>query len=637
MTAKTKTVVIRLANVVRRLAAEVGLDEKTVKYVLRRFRAEGLTFLTKTLPKLSKSVLYSLEYGTFQRKLDSTTYLTDFAWKGSSLVYFSSLLALIFDRSGRVLDTAGPAISRLRTFCEYLYKLATDSTDADRAKALRNWKAVDEEVILPDASWIRVLKKNFETYYGGVSKAHVHSILEKCRPRFTSGSFYGSERTTSVRNVPLRTKTELREIASTRPVNWAVYKQLSDDWVGTCPIECRPFSGYFKPYPSAPTKITLKSDKRTTKVLFVPKDSRAPRTISKEPLLKLKAQMSYFDFVSSNLQRLTGGRINFTDQEVNKNLAKQGSIDKSWATLDLKEASDRVGYRLCKEIFANSPGLLWFINHARSTHAEITDSTVIKLKKLAGMGSGLTFPSMALVIHLSICSFVTRKTGIPYREVMDQVYVYGDDVIVPRLWYSHAIRALEKSSLRVNGEKSFHRGFFRESCGGDYFKGVDVTPVRLRLAGADLPTSASLSVYELRTARGGVSLNLESAGILQLERHCRELVLKGFYYLAEYYYGQLEKSLGSLPFVAEKSPVLGRLETDSTRRFSGTYWVPVPVTIKGQTCPYKFISSRLRVSEQSEDWYSYLFPESGKSEYGIIPLPRSIKLVRRVVEAPELY
>ena len=39
---------------------------------------------------------------------------------------------------------------------------------------------------------------------------------------------------------------------------------------------------------------------------------------------------------------------------------------------------------------------------------------------------------------------------------------------------------LEAFGLLVNKKKSFSKGNFRESCGGDYFMGTDVTPVYMR-------------------------------------------------------------------------------------------------------------------------------------------------------------
>jgi hypothetical protein len=58
--------------------------------------------------------------------------------------------------------------------------------------------------------------------------------------------------------------------------------------------------------------------------------------------------------------------------------------------------------------------------------------------------------------------------------------VYGDDIIVPTEMATSTMVTLETFGLRVNHSKSYCTGFFRESCGGDYYKGVDITPVYCR-------------------------------------------------------------------------------------------------------------------------------------------------------------
>jgi hypothetical protein len=85
------------------------------------------------------------------------------------------------------------------------------------------------------------------------------------------------------------------------------------------------------------------------KLTAVPKDSRGPRLICVHPKeaiwiqqgqrLKLEAAIT-----SSNL---TKGRINFTDQTVNGGLALESSKSGRLATLDLKEASDRISCNSC--------------------------------------------------------------------------------------------------------------------------------------------------------------------------------------------------------------------------------------------------------------------------------------------------
>jgi hypothetical protein len=58
--------------------------------------------------------------------------------------------------------------------------------------------------------------------------------------------------------------------------------------------------------------------------------------------------------------------------------------------------------------------------------------------------------------------------------------VYGDDIVVHSADAENAMHILESFGFVVNRDKSFVKGFFKESCGVDAFHGVDVTPVRFR-------------------------------------------------------------------------------------------------------------------------------------------------------------
>jgi hypothetical protein len=65
-------------------------------------------------------------------------------------------------------------------------------------------------------------------------------------------------------------------------------------------------------------------------------------------------------------------------------------------------------------------------------------------------------------------------------NALRSVSLYGDDIIVPTATAVSVVGGLESFGLKVNIRKSFWTGEFRESCGGDYFRGLDVTPVYLR-------------------------------------------------------------------------------------------------------------------------------------------------------------
>lgn len=521
------------ASIVKKLAIDCGIDSYTVTYVVRRLNAEGPKFLTVTLPSLSKRVLSSIEKGHFDR-----SEYTCFAWKAALLRPFAGLLVKIFSPvDGSLKPDACPvALWSIRQFCEYFYKLSFDFEPSVLSKAEETYEQTEAATAAytPDFSWSELLRKNFETFYAPISRAHVHEVFAHSRPRNGPGAFAGFNR-------------KVRD--SFGVDHHALYKALPADEIGLCAISHRAFSGYFKSYPSSPELQSFVNPGDTCEVLFVPKDSRAPRVISKEPYHLIRAQLAYFDWLSQKLEDHTHQRVVFSDQSISQRLAREASITGEYATLDLKDASDRVPLRLIESIFLNSPACRWFISNTRSSYAQLPSGKVLALSKLAGMGSGLTFATMSLLIHLSIVSHVSRTTRIPYKQCMGRVYVYGDDVIVPREWYDIAVKGLSLSNLLVNNEKSFTKGPFRESCGGDYFKGNDVGPVRLKLTGANL---RSPSFYKDGFFRIGVD-----AGILQLERHVRELYSSGLMALTAFYKGKLKRSLHHFPKVSGDSPYLG--------------------------------------------------------------------------------
>lgn len=602
-----------LPTILKSLAVDCEIDVETLKYCLERYAREGISFLTKTLPQLSKAVVSSLEEGVFLRP-------TAFAWKGRSLLVFRSLLCQIFLPSGKLRsDASARAIKLLRQFCEYFYKLTIDPSGVELENAAQSY--LDHEKRLetepgPSSEWVDKLRKNFETHYNYISRLTLDDILGSNRPRGTSGSFFNSQ--------------DCRDLQGTK-IPWALFKHLrAGESNPNVPFGFSGQAGLFLAYPSSSEGLYYQQrPERTCQVMFVPKDSRAPRVISKEPLLLVKAQMSYFDTVSRKLEIGTSNRINFTKQSVNQELARTGSVDKRNGTVDLRDASDSVLYSLVKGVFRNSPGMYACITRLRSTHAIVptqNGDVKVELRKLAGMGSGLTFPTMALLIHLSVTTRISQRTGIPFQDASKMVYVYGDDLIVPRKYYEYALEGLSLSALKVNANKSFVRGFFRESCGADYFKGEDVGITRLRISSGNIGTVKELN-------RRGV-IRFTDHALMQLERHCRELVDNGLLVTAHAYYKRIARAVGNLPYVSRTSPVIGRYDkgrfvTDIAEKAM----VPVSVRVDFSTGmdPYKYLGRVLRPSEPLQFTTIDELVDDQVTPFGVVTQPRKVRLVKRVV------
>jgi hypothetical protein len=174
--------------------------------------------------------------------------------------------------------------------------------------------------------------------------------------------------------------------------------------------------------------------------------------------------------------KLTKGKINFTDQSVNSKIALESSASRSFATIDLKDASDCLSLKLFRFLFG---GASKFFESCRATDIKLLDGRVHQLRKYAPMGNATVFPVESLVFWAVVRSGILCY----YGETCDDVYVFGDDIAVPTKFYDGAIKALVRAGFKPNPNKCFSRGLFRESCGVDAFNGIDVTPHRIKKHG----------------------------------------------------------------------------------------------------------------------------------------------------------
>jgi hypothetical protein len=216
------------------------------------------------------------------------------------------------------------------------------------------------------------------------------------------------------------------------------------------------------------------------KLVAVPKDSRGPRLICVHPKEAVWIQQGQRHILERAIvhSKLTAGRINFDDQSVNGHLALSSSSDRSFVTIDLKEASDRISNVLIAYLFGYASKLL---SCSRASHVVMLDGRLLKLNMFAPMGNALTFPVESLVFWALVRAGILSRHGIN----CDDVYVFGDDIIVPTKFYDGAILGLVSAGLIPNEGKTFRKGFFRESCGVDAYHGKDVTPYRMKVRGVN--------------------------------------------------------------------------------------------------------------------------------------------------------
>lgn len=208
------------------------------------------------------------------------------------------------------------------------------------------------------------------------------------------------------------------------------------------------------------------------KISFVPKTAKTHRSIAIEPLLNGYIQKGVDNVMRKRLRRIG---IDLSFQEPNQELARKGSLDDSedsFVTIDLSSASDSISIELCREILP--PNWFAFLDATRSKSYEYR-GVVKRFSKFCSMGNGFCFPLETLIFVAACQVCDAGRPGIDFR-------VYGDDIIVKKHVAPKVLELLRYLGFDFNKDKTFVEGPFRESCGADWFGGVDVRPFTLDFA-----------------------------------------------------------------------------------------------------------------------------------------------------------
>ncbi len=215
---------------------------------------------------------------------------------------------------------------------------------------------------------------------------------------------------------------------------------------------------------------------RGNRFTTVSKDCTKDRGIAVEPSVNLFYQLAFGRKIRDALLR--NGNINLSEgQIIHKRVACEASKHGQFATLDLSNASDTVCKALVKLLLPRK----WFevLDSLRSPFTLFREKWVY-LEKFSSMGNGFTF-ELETAIYLAICLAVRNLRALddPSLALLTpgrDMWVFGDDIIVPTTIAQDVVSALTYLGFSINKDKSFVDGRFRESCGGDYFDGVDVRP-----------------------------------------------------------------------------------------------------------------------------------------------------------------
>nr|WKV33822.1 MAG: RNA-dependent RNA polymerase [Riboviria sp.] len=153
-------------------------------------------------------------------------------------------------------------------------------------------------------------------------------------------------------------------------------------------------------------------------------------------------------------------------------VGSRGSELNPYVTFDITNASSTIAYETVYNLFPRSWALL--LDRWREPSTDYLGTKHDNFK-FSAMGNGYTF-EMESVLFFALAKAAQIYSG-------DGAFFcssFGDDIIVTQSSSENLIDLFNWCGLRVNKTKSFTDGYFRESCGGDYWDGNDVTPVYLK-------------------------------------------------------------------------------------------------------------------------------------------------------------
>jgi hypothetical protein len=501
------------------------------KRVADRVESEGLSFLTITLPAFGKD---------FEKSLDqlqvAPNAFAGFSRRQGLPLFLGGFLELIFNRvDGVLLDEPSiDAIFAVRQLCCLFSKVELPVSDRRKAQAMRQYVQCELDVQLADERISNDLLISFQRM-STTLWARAASVVDE-------NVFYGR---LVPKHGPGSTADRLLGNQKYRMHTWT--QRLE---------ECFPSGEYLLAnwrHHSLLDHVELQDPgaEQPVKVISVPKTMKTPRIIAMEPAHMQYMQQAIMESLVTELERRRlndlspnwiSQMIGFEHQEPNRLMARKASSDGSLATLDLSEASDRVSFLHVKNLLHRFPHLAEAVDATRSRTADVDGHGVIPLAKYASMGSGLCFPIEAMVFLTIVFVAIERDLNrqirwSDLRHFCGKVRVYGDDIIVPVEYTHTVIETLEAFGLKVNSNKSFWTGKFRELCGGDYYDGTDVTPVKFR---RKFPASR-------RNAQEIISLIASRNQFYEL----------GLWQFARFLDTEIRKLI-PFPIVEEDSPIHGR-------------------------------------------------------------------------------
>lgn len=477
-------------------AADYTKDLDTLR---RRFRAEGASFATRTLPTLMDGLLAYLERGVSDYPGFKTVP------GGDHPAFLQQLFAPIYSATSDEAERT-VCIKLIYQFSVSFKKIKGPYPLNVLSKQLDDFVEVDKEIgnikLFRDSN-LPILRHARAIITRLFKDVDIEESMH-ARPRPGPGA----------------TNTPVEKHMRYEP--HVLYTQIDD----VLPYDTWFYNSPWHTVVKAQDYLKLVKDKvhsPRSRFRFVDKQVGKARGICIEENETQWFQQAFKNLMYETLEKHpeTRGKVNFASQDVNRKLALSSSRTLSMATIDMKEASDRIPRDLVGYLFSNLPELREVLLALSTRYIDFPkeicgDKDFIEVQKYAPMGSGLCFPVMA-VVHYALITAIILETAIQNRyRLSKKVYVYGDDIILPTQCVQAIYDWLPQFGMKLNELKSYYTSHFRESCGLHAYNGEEITPVYFR----SIPTQHSRTDGLLSAI--GTEYGLYSRGLLLTSQLLRQ-------------------------------------------------------------------------------------------------------------------
>lgn len=500
-------------------SADYTRDRRTIK---RRLNNEGFAFVADVLPSLMDGLLNHLEGG-------ESTFSSKFKCRGGRPTFLRRLTEIATNGHNYKPEMQAKAM-------EYVYNISVCGkkyrATPDEQPVLKQWTDFLEtdrslmDIDISSSELSPVMDSVATQWY---NFAHDLSIDDAdCIPRPGPGATVGNIQ------------------KSRRYAPHVMYEQVDKVF----PYESWFFSHPYDLVDQTRNYLNLykeKVEEPHSEYLLVPKTYRKWRGICKEANEVQFIQQALRRLLTRAIKRRLANHLPLDDQGVHAKLALEASIDRSNATIDESEASDRIARKIVAKMTELTPELRDALM-AVSTKWVLAPTGLrprikVRTEKFAPMGSAVCFPIMS-ILHLFLIRAIILIYGKDWsftdkKRFCSKISVYGDDIVLPSACVPLVYEWLPRFGMKINQTKSFVKSFFRESCGCHAYKGVDITPVYIKYT--TFSTSESCD-------------NKKLLSLLSVESQLHD---RGFEATARFVRQHIEATWGQLPYVSNVLPVVG--------------------------------------------------------------------------------